>query len=198
MDLLTVVMHELGHELGLADLSVSTAAHALMAESITTGIRRLPPAMTPAMVTPMKAAAPHPLMAAAMAPLASCRPIASDTVFASLDAASNSIIQHPCRRHPSRDDADVGPLFPLRVETNLPALQPTPIMAANSTLTSGAVPRKTAIAVDSVFNLLGRWSLRPASRHFENVHQGACQSASVSSGYIGRGMCVHENAVRSD
>ena len=42
MDLLTVVMHELGHVLGLADLPTQGHAHDLMAETLATGTRRLP------------------------------------------------------------------------------------------------------------------------------------------------------------
>jgi len=44
MDLLTLVMHELGHELGLEDVSVASDPHHLMAEKIATGVRRLPAA----------------------------------------------------------------------------------------------------------------------------------------------------------
>jgi hypothetical protein len=41
-DLLTVVMHELGHTLGLADLNPIKAPANLMAETLATGVRRLP------------------------------------------------------------------------------------------------------------------------------------------------------------
>jgi Ca2+-binding RTX toxin-like protein len=41
MDLLTVVMHELGHVLGLEDLNGEANAHALMGEVLDTGVRRL-------------------------------------------------------------------------------------------------------------------------------------------------------------
>jgi len=44
MDLLTLVMHELGHELGLEDVSVASDPHHLMAENIAPGVRRLPAA----------------------------------------------------------------------------------------------------------------------------------------------------------
>src|SRR5439155_1830371 len=46
MDLLTVVMHELGHVLGHDDLPVATHPHELMTEDIPTGARRAPPAAT--------------------------------------------------------------------------------------------------------------------------------------------------------
>src|SRR5262249_18006446 len=42
MDLLTVVMHELGHVLGRDDLPVASHPHDLMAENIPTGVRRVP------------------------------------------------------------------------------------------------------------------------------------------------------------
>jgi hypothetical protein len=41
-DLLTVVMHDLGHTLGLADLNPIKAPANLMAETLATGVRRLP------------------------------------------------------------------------------------------------------------------------------------------------------------
>jgi len=42
VDLLTVVMHELGHELGMADVDGTVAVGDLMAETLTPGVRRLP------------------------------------------------------------------------------------------------------------------------------------------------------------
>ncbi len=42
MDLLTVLMHEIGHRLGLDDVALTDDAHGLMAESIDVGTRRLP------------------------------------------------------------------------------------------------------------------------------------------------------------
>src|SRR5205823_4052799 len=42
MDLLTVVMHELGHVLGYDDLRNETNPHDLMAVSLAPGVRRLP------------------------------------------------------------------------------------------------------------------------------------------------------------
>ncbi|MDB5385367.1 MAG: Extracellular serine protease precursor, partial [Planctomycetaceae bacterium] len=44
MDLLTIVMHELGLRLGLQDLPVGTNPHVLMTDEINVGTRRLPPA----------------------------------------------------------------------------------------------------------------------------------------------------------
>jgi hypothetical protein len=56
-DLLTVVMHELGHELDLEDLPVGVAAHDLMTESLGLGTRRLPAAheAPPLIITPASA-----------------------------------------------------------------------------------------------------------------------------------------------
>ena len=45
IDLLTVVMHELGHELGLPDLTMTAAPDALMAVDLGAGVRRLPTAL---------------------------------------------------------------------------------------------------------------------------------------------------------
>ena len=42
MDLLTVLLHELGHVAGLPDVSANDAGLVLMAESLAPGIRRLP------------------------------------------------------------------------------------------------------------------------------------------------------------
>src|SRR4051812_7427265 len=42
IDLLTVVMHEMGHVLGLDDLDVQATPHDLMTVSLAPGIRRLP------------------------------------------------------------------------------------------------------------------------------------------------------------
>ena len=49
-DLLTVVMHELGHVLGLNDLNPAEFPADLMAETLATGVRRLPSARDVAMV----------------------------------------------------------------------------------------------------------------------------------------------------
>lgn len=46
MDLLTVLMHEIGHRLGLDDVSLADSAHGLMAESLDVGTRRLPVAVS--------------------------------------------------------------------------------------------------------------------------------------------------------
>ena len=42
MDLLTVILHEFGHILGLPDLDADEHSHVLMADDLTTGTRRLP------------------------------------------------------------------------------------------------------------------------------------------------------------
>jgi len=56
-DLLTVVMHELGHTLGLGDLDPAEAPADLMAETLATGVRRLPSAQDVVKVMAMQAAA---------------------------------------------------------------------------------------------------------------------------------------------
>jgi hypothetical protein len=47
MDLETVVMHELGHVLGLDDVDLPTSSGDLMATSLTPGVRRLPDGLSP-------------------------------------------------------------------------------------------------------------------------------------------------------
>jgi hypothetical protein len=46
MDLLTVMMHEMGHVLGLGDVPNGTSPDTLMTENLPTGVRRLPPNST--------------------------------------------------------------------------------------------------------------------------------------------------------
>jgi hypothetical protein len=58
VDLLTVVMHELGHELGLADVDPAAAPAALMAETLDVGVRRLPAANLPVVAADSKAGPP--------------------------------------------------------------------------------------------------------------------------------------------
>jgi autotransporter-associated beta strand protein len=139
MDLLTVVMHELGHELGLTDLSVTTDPHALMAESITTGTRRLP----------------QPLSTPPSAPMAQLS-VVSDTVFASLAAPSSSTPTLAVTGGTSHFPTSQSSAIPLRVEANLPGLQPSLVLTPSSAPISGAAPRKPTNSVDAVFNLLGR------------------------------------------
>ncbi len=57
-DLLTVVLHELGHTLGLSDLDPITSSADLMAETLATGVRRLPSAEDVARVIAGEAASP--------------------------------------------------------------------------------------------------------------------------------------------
>jgi len=54
MDLLTVVMHELGHILGLADLSNSVAPYDLMTGTLATSARRLPDGSNPSWHNPAR------------------------------------------------------------------------------------------------------------------------------------------------
>lgn len=54
MDLLTVVMHELGHILGLADLSNSVAPYDLMTGTLATSARRLPDGSNPSWHNPVR------------------------------------------------------------------------------------------------------------------------------------------------
>jgi hypothetical protein len=59
-DLLTVVMHELGHTLGLSDLDPRTDSTDLMAEALATGVRRLPSAQDVAKIIAAHTEAPSP------------------------------------------------------------------------------------------------------------------------------------------
>ena len=160
IDLLTVVMHELGHELGLTDLSTVTAPHSLMTESITTGIRRLPLMMTSAIAT-ATTAAPQPLMVAASASAVS-HSAAADSVFASLGtAAGSSSLPNNSGASANVMTTQASATLPLRVETNLPSLQPILVKAGSSVPNCGILqPRKSADipTVDAVFE-----STRPVS-----------------------------------
>ncbi|MBR0850054.1 cadherin domain-containing protein, partial [Bradyrhizobium diazoefficiens] len=83
LDLLTAVTHEMGHQLGLPDLTATSDAHDLMYIALVDGERRLPTsadvpkAGTPSSLTPAIAAAPSsltPAIAAAPAPTAPASP----------------------------------------------------------------------------------------------------------------------------
>ncbi len=50
-DLLTVVMHELEHVLGVSDVSASESAHTLMTDTLAVGVRRLPAGTAPTITT---------------------------------------------------------------------------------------------------------------------------------------------------
>jgi hypothetical protein len=58
MDLLTVVEHELGHVLGLSDLDPQAVPHALMTQTLDTGVRRLPAPASVVAPTPVLSALP--------------------------------------------------------------------------------------------------------------------------------------------
>ena len=65
-DLLTVVMHELGHTLGLGDLDSTRFSTDLMATTLATGVRRLPSALDVASVIKSHAARPEDLTNASL------------------------------------------------------------------------------------------------------------------------------------
>jgi hypothetical protein len=141
VDLLTVVMHEFGHQLGLADISPATAPYDLLATTLGTGIRRLPDPSTSALPSTNVPATGS----------------ASEAVFATLGSSfSNASAQSS----PAANVASAAtPLSatPLKVETNLPALQPAlAISPSSSSLPiSNNPPRKTTATVDAIFGALG-------------------------------------------
>ena len=78
MDLLTVIMHELGHLLGHPDLSPQTFPDDLMSSSLSAGLRRLPDSVAP---TAARSAAPaQPSSPSSVAQ----RDAAKDAIFAAL------------------------------------------------------------------------------------------------------------------
>jgi hypothetical protein len=139
VDLLTVVMHELGHQLGLADLDPAAAPHDLLTESLGTGTRRLPDAWpgSPAAST------------------ASASSSVSDSVFATLGSSVGTTA--PLSTAVSGATPQ-GSSTPLKVEANLPGLQPALAILPTSTssLAAGSPPRKTTAPVDAVFTALGQ------------------------------------------
>lgn len=82
-DLLTVVMHELTHELGFADLDAAAAPFALMSETLGLGTRRLP-AADPAVNLWLDGVAPEAAVVSA-APAAAPAVVTAEAVVASAD-----------------------------------------------------------------------------------------------------------------
>src|SRR5205823_3921055 len=93
IDLLTVLMHELGHVIGLDDLPTADTAHDLMTETLNTGTRRGPTAFAPQSSTASFDAAPVLMVgsttAAIAAPAADPSILLSDRGPATSPAASD-------------------------------------------------------------------------------------------------------------
>jgi plastocyanin len=102
-DLLTVVMHELGHTLGLADLNQASASSDLMAETLATGVRRLPSAANVANVEPIQDGASR-LSTSALSEAPS--PASVDAMLAAADDAPSSAL--PTWAMPSAKKASEG------------------------------------------------------------------------------------------
>jgi hypothetical protein len=90
VDLLTVVMHELGHVLGMPELPVAEAPHDLMAGTLPLGTRRLPSSARN--VSPLSLLAKDQQRLSAASPVAesSLQTAARDTAFAQLALAQSS------------------------------------------------------------------------------------------------------------
>jgi hypothetical protein len=86
-DLLTVVMHELGHTLGLNDLDPSRSPNDLMAETLATGARRLPNAHDVAMVEATQAMVAH-----AAGPVAPISAAEVDALFLAADLGNSPVL----------------------------------------------------------------------------------------------------------
>jgi hypothetical protein len=103
MDLLSLVMHELGHVIGFDDLNVASHPHELMAESLGLGVRRLPTtseAVVPADPQVVEATvAPAP-------PVASAFPLDRET----FDAPVPETTPADLRRRPA--EAELGEVIP--------------------------------------------------------------------------------------
>ena len=84
MDLLTVVMHELGHMLGLADETQAGATADLMFETLAPGVRRLPDAILGAPAPGKGVPGSSPLADTAGSGPASSQQAIIDAAFASL------------------------------------------------------------------------------------------------------------------
>ena len=116
MDLLTVVLHELGHVLGLDDLSSTSAAGSLMSENIAAGIRRLPNGIpaggglstTPSSFAPASSSgdsSPDGLLGLLETPLVGNQTPAELYADRHVDEVSESNVQ-PMITRPSDDEAD--------------------------------------------------------------------------------------------
>jgi hypothetical protein len=149
MDLLTVVLHELGHILGLEDLSAPDQAGDLMGTWLAPGARRLPAAQTPA------PASVGPVAAAAGVPTNTGRPGVADPVAA---------VQAPVATTPANVQApqlagtpDMAVLPPLSYFVTVvapPAVQPASAPAAGpqtAGTTGGSPVVVRQQAVDALF-----------------------------------------------
>ena len=89
-DLLTVLMHELGHTLGLNDLDPALFSADLMAETLATGVQRLPSAqdVAAAIATQPVAGQAAPL---AMPMLPTSHTALVDAVFAAVGQAASPV-----------------------------------------------------------------------------------------------------------
>src|SRR5262249_42766801 len=151
----TAVMHELGHELGLADIPLATDSHALMTESIATGVRRLPPASPQVLATPSVFGSPRPLGPVAATPTES-HAMATDSIFAILGRDDHNLALPHAAVTGSNNSGNQMFAIPSRVEAQLAALQPMVTTPPGSMNIGAGTPRKSTVSVDAVFELLGR------------------------------------------
>jgi len=90
MDLLTVVLHEFGHVLGMDDVPTALYPHDLMAQELATGTRRYPPGWqesTARLLPPQPARQIFPLAGSAGSVPAAGAPLPGDWIFVELAAS---------------------------------------------------------------------------------------------------------------
>jgi hypothetical protein len=150
MDLLTVVMHELAHQLSQPDVSAAFEAHDLMTDVLYTGLRRLP-AAPPSIVNVMQL--PLTLLGANAA---SNRPMAADANLPGMTMAA-----------PVSSTGGLPTATSVRAADQVAAVLPNPASSkatllaifesANDFLDSEMrrTPFESLVQLDALFNALG-------------------------------------------
>jgi hypothetical protein len=98
MDLLTVIMHEMGHFLGHDDLNPQASPYDLMSADLAAGVRRLPDSAVLAAVTQGRSTSDR---TSGQGSAAAGQVQAKDTVFAALSQSQGGTTQDKAAGHPS-------------------------------------------------------------------------------------------------
>jgi hypothetical protein len=93
-DLLTVLMHEMGHTLGLSDLNPTTSSNDLMATTLATGVRRLPSAQDLVAVLAEQGSMGHTLLPTGPTNTAVLDAVFADTEWRFAFSPAGSILTH--------------------------------------------------------------------------------------------------------